>query len=182
MTPYEIHISFPPEEIEKVRNNCCGAFKIHTFQNYTSLYTITDTMTSEKTMCSNLSAAMKKMYERITDMKLDGITILRSKIETIPWHDQPLDDAYFETHINYIGEPLPSHAVRSNCLLSKDNLKKKNILTLRTDFDFDDHMDQLHRTVAWLGSKNIYVMGKPDIEMVIYDSNRAHDKIWEGKK
>lgn len=178
---FELHVSFPEADLPKVLQWMDGSYRVHCFDNiHSSGYTV-DMMTSETVQCSNAEAALVRLNERVKDLEEDGVKVLRKKIETVPWFDEPhffvehTTNLYMETHLKIYGHP---YKIGQGLLISKDKIKKTTIATLRTHADFEFHINELHASIARLAANGTYVVGKPDTELVIFDSNIDHDREW----
>lgn len=160
--------------------------------------TYPDVMTSSKFYGTNSEAITE--VNRIKDILLNfGITISRSKIETVPWH--PLapqtssskmpTGCYFESHIAII---LPSGTIISelydlkalchlhNAHFSR-NIFKENLnnliqmVTIRTYNDreeFDSKVNTFIQELSKLGFEHERIIS----EFALYDTNIHHDVSW----
>lgn len=204
--PYEIHITVKLDNGNTIDNftDACEAIGVKPLlldlQNNQGANVMNDVMTSSKHMGTNRSAYDKVSFivGCLTEM---GFTVVREKIETVPWHpaapktpeQQMPASCYFEAHL---GIPLndPIHdwdrdrlaAVTEwhNAHLSKSVFKKtiegKQVVmvTLRSyDKCFDDFEKDLDALIASL-VKEGYNYDKPIVEFAVFDTKISHDNSW----
>jgi len=159
-----------------------------------------DVMTSSKHIGNNASAYIE--CERIVnDLKNQEFKVVRSKIETVPWHpaapteegDVMPNDCYFEAHIGciitreekgeleYIAETHAAHISR-NFFKKLEGDKYVNMITLRkyegTYYQFCHDLTAL--TNALYEEKIEF--DKVITEFSIYDTKVSHDFLWLEKK
>jgi|VirMetMinimDraft_7_1064189.scaffolds.fasta_scaffold11792_1 NTP pyrophosphatase (non-canonical NTP hydrolase) len=205
--PFETHITIKrPDDIQDFINAC---------DDYTSTYdnrlkpivldlqnggksVMTDVMTSSKHMGDNRSAQMDA--EQIVNfLKSCGFEVLRTKIESVPWHPAaPIDsdekffmpeDCYFESHIGIVAsdgtvDKLREISYNNNCHLSKNAFKKIDkdsyiiMATYRsTDQTYETFLKSVENIKSDL-SKNGFVYEKVIVEFSVYDTKVKHDSEW----
>lgn len=155
-----------------------------------------DVMTSSKHIGNNASAYEE--CQRIQNtLSLNGFKVVRSKIETVPWHpaapinenDEMPKDCYFEAHIGCViyanqKDKLNDIAKANDAHLSRNFFKKMedgrfvNMLTLRHyNGTYDNFMDYLESLKECLAYNNIQY-DKVITEFSIYDTKVSHDFQW----
>jgi len=204
--PYEIHITIKrPEVIDKFINVC---------DDYTNTYNIklkpiildlqnggesvmTDVMTSSKHMGDNTSA--QEDAKRIVDyLSSIGFDVLRTKIETVPWHPaaprkgynrRMPKDCYFEAHVGVVVNhdtytKLRNISTAMGAHLSKNFFKKvdeNNYIIMLTYRNYESDYETFKETVNDI--TDILTVNEFDYEKVItefsvYDTNIRHDEKW----
>ena len=196
--PYEIHVTI----LNADRNHFIQTCKdlgvkpiILALQNDQSI--IEDVMTSSVHMGDNRSAyeEMKRISNGLVDA---GITVVREKIETVPWHPaapstmgirQMPEDCYFETHIGVIVpgdlyiEILKDIAKRHEAHMSRNAFKKHEdgsytqMITYRR---YKGTYEDFEREAQFLESqiKHTFEIEKRITEFSIYDTKVSHDSAW----
>lgn len=158
-----------------------------------------DVMTSSKHFGTNASA-----YEEATRIKRAliqaGLTVVRVKIETVPWHpaapqvegDKMPPGCYFEAHIPITVQPKyetylrarvdelewPTHASRNAFKVLPDG-RKIVMLTYRMYDDwahrFTYNVDNL---TSALSNAKYWEIGRVHTEFSVYDTKVSHDDSW----
>ena len=130
-------------------------------------------------------------------LKAANFNVVRSKVETVPWHpaspsmfnDDMPGNCYFEAHIGCVIKPeqkelLTDIALGHNCHISKNFFKKMedgfvvNMITLRS---YEDYCEKFEARVAKLKEAlelNHIQFEKVIIEFAIYDTKVSHDFLW----
>lgn len=204
--PYEIHVTVqlvPTEsayewQLKTFKNACIemGIKPIVLDLENNGEIIMKDVMTSSKHIGNNASAyeECQGIYNVLTNI---GFKVVRSKIETVPWHpaapinegDEMPKDCYFEAHIGCIITPnqkskLNDIAKANNAHLSRNFFKKMedgrfvNMITLRHyDGTYDNFMEYLENLKECLTYNNIEY-DKVITEFSIYDTRVSHDFQW----
>ena len=162
---------------------------------------IKDVMTSSKHFGDNRSAFNE--CERIAlELRNHGYTILRKKIETVPWHpmvpikmDKMPENCYFECHIpvsiskeeKYLllntikkNEDLFSGKIK----LSKNFFKKEvdgkliNMITYRSYVASKEFFLKEIDNLKSILNESGFNFNKVETEFAIYDTNISHDYKW----
>jgi NTP pyrophosphatase (non-canonical NTP hydrolase) len=117
--PFEIHITIDSSmdnfELDNFEYDCresIGVKPIVLDLEVNGLATIKDLMTSSKHFGNNRSAYDESL-RIVNELKFLGYTVLRSKIESVPWHpaapvndnDPMPENCYFESHIGVVISP-----------------------------------------------------------------------------
>lgn len=211
--PYEIHITVslvPEETMKKAYEMQVKMFKhlcerlqvkpiILDLENDGEVV-MKDVMTSSKHIGNNASA-YEEAQRIVRGLEYEGFLVVRSKIETVPWHpaapinegDQMPKDCYFEAHIGCLidvtdKEALANVAKNNDAHLSRNFFKKLedgkfvNMITLRkyngTYDDFLWHLENLKDNL----NDNGFEFEKVITEFSIYDTKVSHDYQWLEKK
>jgi hypothetical protein len=183
MPQYEIHLTVDPADIDeavKVLEHDIFSVKGLQFQNWTRKGVVLDAMTSTRLTAPSGMAARISADVQAETLRMDGINVLRVKVETDPFHTEQLESicasAYYETHLPIMGgEGFTLHGG----LHSRNLLKRNEWITIRSDLSFQNHFDRCSRFVGEIVFQGFCLTGKPHHEWVLFDSNREHDKDWE---
>jgi len=205
--PFEIHITVSTYEdedvideefIEHFKNSCkeLNVKPIVLDLENGSAEKIKDVMTSSKFYGDNRSVYDE--VQRIANgLKLAKFTVVREKVETVPWHpgapvnlsDEMPKNCYFEAHIGCIisldeKEKLSNLAKNQGAHISRNAFKKiedgkfVNMITLRnykcTKGQFDIDVTNLTRSLKSHG----FLFEKVITEFCIYDTKVSHDYFW----
>lgn len=204
MLHYEIHVTVQTKRPEEFKAKCreIGVKPIILDLQKKSGDVLCEVMTS-----STISTYDKTVVEAKADMisicelfTKAGFEVIRSKIETVPWH--PLapsehngvkhsEGSHFETHFGVIinhsddVENLKAIANRFNLHLSKNILKRRpdgsyiQMATYRSynkvSEDFSLLVDEILKAMY---AKHLSLEKLPKIEFAVYDSNHQHDMNW----
>jgi len=207
--PYEIHVTVErPKDIEGFKSFCktIGVKPIIIDLEKNDELVMQDVMTSSVHMGDNRSAyeeakRIKEVLECGDYLLLNDYTVLRTKIETVPWHpaapsskdenSKMPPNCYFESHVRIVAkesdrESLNRIATVYNAHLSRNFFKKLNdeeyiiMMTLRS---YDDTTESFKEKVEVL-KKSLMVLDftvdKTEIEFAIYDTKLTHDVAWIG--
>lgn len=204
--PHEIHLTVTRDggvNLDAFKLDCATlgvkpiVLDLHTKTNTK----IKDIMTSSIKVSSTGSALyhMCDLTEKLTEL---GYTVLRSKLESVPWHPMVpnetnklnhTDGCYFESHIAvYVDDTdttstmrLKSVADKHNLHISRNYFKRSEsgiytlMLTLR---EYTGTIENFKKLVAdsreALKAAYFELTGKEEIEYCLYDSNVKHDKEW----
>jgi len=163
-------------------------------------FVMKDAMTSSKHIGNNASSLQE--CDRISRGLINaGFIVVRSKIETVPWHpaapsedgDVMPNDCYFEAHVGCIISPeekgdLTYIAKNCNAHLSRNFFKKLedgkfvNMVTLRKyEGTYDEFIWDLDRMKDVL-TENDIIFDKVITEFAIYDTKVSHDFLWLEKE
>jgi hypothetical protein len=204
MLHYEIHVTVRTNEVERFQDVCkdIGVKSIILDLQKKSGDVLCEVMTSstisthDKTVVE-AKAAMVGICVLLTKA---GFDVIRSKIETVPWHplapsehngQSHFEGSHFETHfgvvINYSEDVdnLKKIAEQFNLHWSKNILKRRpdgsyiQMVTYRSydkvSEDFSLLVDQILKTMY---SKHLTLEKLPKIEFAVYDTNHKHDLNW----
>lgn len=203
--PYEIHLTV----------NVVGDTKISMFKDICSeigvkpivldlenngKFVMKDAMTSSHIIGDNASSYNE--CKRISsELEKRGFTVVRKKIETIPWHpaapsksgDNMPKHCYFEAHVGCVIfdheevklgrviDDLDVHLSR-NFFKKKDDGRLVKMITMRKyDGIYDDFIIELDRLKSRLSANNIE-FEKVITEFSIYDTKVSHDFKWLEKQ
>lgn len=199
--PYEIHVTIllSERDIDRFKDACSkiGVKPIVLdLQNRGGARVMGDVMTSSKHIGNNRTAYEEAM--RIKDsLDLFGFDVVRTKIETVPWHPAAPTDitqeipkcCHFETHIPVhiriedipdlrpICEDLSLHLSR-NVYKRNDDGTVVVMTTFRsrdfTSVGFQAHAQVLRDQLAVNG----FILGKSVVEFCVYDTKNGHDSTW----
>lgn len=203
--PYEIHITVErPTNLEFFKSTCqeIGVKPIIIDLEKNGELVMSDVMTSSVHFGNNTSAlaeAERIVFDLNNTNPLLTYKVLRTKIETVPWHPaapsihndltSENDSNYFESHLRIITTKdrrnhLEEVAKKFGAHLSRNFFKKISeseyiiMMTLR-DYrgrseSFQRRVEELKDVLVKLG----YEVDKTEIEFAIYDTNVSHDKQW----
>lgn len=153
---------------------------------------LVDFITVSQLKCST-PRAWQEMKRISTALRQSGYTVIREKIETVPWHplaksiDQVASQAYglyFESHLK-INRPLKKMLYRKiftpdaplYLSASYRNIHRQTFATFRrymmNKTNFQKELDKIYINLSI--SLDIE---KPTTELAIYDSNPTHDNKW----
>jgi len=205
--PYEIHVTVKlinnnNSQIQMFKNVCgiLGVKPIVLDLENGGEVVMKDVMTSSNHIGNNTTAYEE--CERISNVLLkNGFNVIRSKIETVPWHpaaptvdgDKMPKNCYFEAHVGCIinldeKEILNNIAKNHNAHLSRNFFKKLedgkniNMITLRYyEGTYNNFMNELEKLKDSLKLNNIEYE-KVITEFSIYDTKVSHDYLWIEKK
>lgn len=211
--PYEIHISIKrPDNIENFKEVC---EKIRVKAIVIDLekdgdLVMQDVMTSSVHFGDNRSAYeeanrikyelthLNEYYVDLNESKIKwtSYTILRTKIETVPWHPAAPNygelmpkDCYLESHLRVVAkkedrELIEKIAKEHNAHLSRNFFKKLTndqfiiMVTLRS---YTDYVENFHLKVDKLKENLVnlnFTVDKIEVEFAIYDTKISHDYNW----
>ena len=204
MLYYEIHVTVRTNDVERFQDVCneLGVKPIILDLQKKSGDVLCEVMTSSKisTHDKTVVEAKAEMVRICVLLTKSGFDVIRSKIETVPWH--PLAPSEHNGQSHFEGSHFETHfGVVINYSEDVDNLKKiaeqfklhwsKNILKRRPDGsyiqmvtyrsydkvseDFSLLVDQILKTMY---SKHLTLEKLPKIEFAIYDTNHEHDLNW----
>ena len=201
--PFELHITVGgcnSEDIQKFQTVCHNLGIKSIVLELTSEFQ--DVMTSSVIVSDNEGAHAEA--RRISQLLSNsGFTVIRQKIETVPWHpaalqDKFASDQYFECHLSIKmsnSEKIQlQDFIKHNNLhlhLSK-NIKKKlsnndfiQMATFRSDKQnhwssekFRSHIDNLKHQLEKSEIIRPQSIEKETIEFCLFDSNVNHDNSW----
>lgn len=202
--PYEIHITIKPHN-DNTPEQLLAQFKVDCatvgvkpiildLQNREGVKVMDDVMTSSKHFGDNASAF--KEAQRISEeLAWLGYDVVRTKIETVPWHpaapidNQPMPpDCYFESHIPIFIKDIDITKLRQNLPvglhLSQNVFKRTDdgtaviMGTLRSyNMSSSAFQCEVKRVVEYLTVYG-YSVGKTHVEFAIYDTKGSHDSAW----
>lgn len=199
--PFEIHVTVKHvDSIELFAERCrlIGVKPIVLeLESNTGSVVMPDSMTSSVFLGDN-SGALQEVERISAALKYFGYTVIREKIETVPWHpaapskkfggEMP-KGCYFESHLGVVisqeeKELLGSLAAQIGCHLSKNFMKKLdngrfvNMLTLRSHSGVYEDFKGLVETAKKALNDNNFYFEKEIVEFSIYDTKVSHDKSW----
>ena len=204
MLYYEIHVTVRTNDVERFQDVCneLGVKPIILDLQKKSGDVLCEVMTSSKisTHDKTVVEAKAEMVRICFLLTKSGFDVIRSKIETVPWHplapsehngQSHFEGSHFETHfgvvINYSEDVdnLKKIAEQFNLHWSKNILKRRpdgsyiQMVTYRSydkvSEDFTLLVDQILKTMY---SKHLTLEKLPKIEFAIYDTNHEHDLNW----
>lgn len=159
-----------------------------------------DVMTSSHIIGDNASS-YNECKSIVYELEKNGFTVVRKKIETVPWHpaapsepgDKMPEDCYFEAHVGCIIfdheeaklsrviDDLSVHLSRNFFKKKEDGRLVKMITMRKYDGLYDDFIIELDRLKSRLSANNIE-FEKVITEFSIYDTKVSHDFKWLDKK
>ena len=204
MLHYEIHVTVRTSEVERFQDVCkeIGVKSIILDLQKKSGDVLSEVMTS-----STITTHDKTVIEAKAEMDgicalltKKGFEVVRSKIETVPWHPRApsehngqthFDGSHFETHFGVVInthidlQNLKKIAKKFNLHLSKNVFKRLpngsyvQMATYRcyekVSEDFSLLADMIMKTMY---SNGLILEKLPKIEFAIYDTNHKHDFNW----
>lgn len=168
---------------------------------------VKDVMTSSKHIGDNRSV-YEESQRIVTKLKESGFNVLRTKIETVPWHPAAptsngvIDNGcYFESHIGVIISKEEKERLN---ILVNTTLKDKEIIELsgksklsqnffKKSNSGDKYINMLTYRSVKVGrvdfenevnklkdflNKNGFEFEKVELEYCLYDTNILHDSLW----
>ena len=204
MLHYEIHVTVRTNEVERFQEVCktIGVKPIILDLQKKSGDVLCEVMTSStiSTYDKTVVEAKAAMVGICVLLTKEGFEVIRSKIETVPWHPlapsehngaQHFEGSHFETHfgvvINSIEdvESLTDIARTFKLHLSKNIFKRRpdgsyiQMVTYRSydkvSEDFSLLVDQILKTMY---AHHLTLDKLPKIEFAVYDTNHEHDLKW----
>lgn len=203
--PFEIHVTVelgPDDSVAEFRQ-LCERFRVKPIildlQDRQGVNVMNDVMTSSKHIGTNTSALAEANAIAYCFFGA-GKNVVRTKIETVPWHpaapqveSQAMPpNCYFEAHIPVILSDVSSDTlyqyVQEECLdvHMSQNIFKVNpdgssviMLTHRTTLgygnrqDFEEHVDEIKTTLM-----KKFQLGSCHMEFALYDTKVSHDASW----
>ncbi len=213
--PYEIHITVErPDNIDLFKHVCnkIGVKPIIIELEKDGDTVMSDVMTSSVHFGDNQSAVQEAqrifieltnpheyfVNENDTSTDWKSFKVLRTKIETVPWHpaapsmknDLKMEKSnYFESHLRIVTtierRPiLDEIADQYNAHLSRNFFKKLNdseyiiMMTLRRYDVVSEVFQAKVNALKEVLESYSFEVDKVEIEFAIYDSNDTHDKVW----
>jgi len=192
---YELHLTVNTNEVERFKAVCStlGVKPIVIdLQDRTGNTVFHDVMTSSKFHGPTPMVESKRIAD---GLKSHNFEVIRCKIEVPPWdpavprHPGDLNKGYFESHIRILTNEgripeLRSLATKHELHVSRNIFKRLEngmiyiMITLRSDgptvFHFQNYVD----TILDILEAHKFVYDKNEVEYVVYDSNKDHDKAW----
>jgi hypothetical protein len=194
--PFEIHITVDTDDQTKFIN-CCKLLDVKPIVlDLQNDELPTDVMTSSVIITDNLGAYTE--MKRISDSLVNfGFTVVREKIETVPYHPAaPSEEygtagsgGYFESHLNII---IKSDEDRSNvanvAMINKGHLSRNKfkinldsynqMMTIRS---YDKTREEFNGMINF-ARLNLHHVGveveRVIVEYAIFDSKVSHDLSW----
>ena len=208
--PYEIHITVAGGVVEDAAARleafkaACGEIGVKPLlidlHNRVGGTIMLDTQTSSVHLGDNTSAILE--VRRISDaLTAKGFTVVREKVETVPWHPAAPSDAhrnpvmpkdcYFESHFNIVVNNERLEQLRGVCSYAEAHLSRNAFKRISdTDFvmmatlrsyegtfeQFKQRCQSLEQTLKSLG----FDVPKTITEFSVYDTRVQHDREWIG--
>jgi len=203
--PYEIHVTVKrPNDLETFKEDCkeIGVKPIVIDLERDGETVLSDVMTSSVHFGDNKSASeeAERIKKRLENPPYFYVkyTVLRVKIETVPWHPvaptakngfKMKEDNYFESHLRIVTtserrELLEKIADLKKAHLSRNFFKKVNdneyiiMMTLRWHKGVYENFKMEVDTLKILLENYNFEVDKTEIEFCLYDSNHVHDAVW----
>lgn len=197
--PYEIHITVQKPDLNTFRKACEFAEVkpiILDLQDKEGTSVITDVMTSSKFLGDN-RGAMEEVTRISQIMKDHGLSVVREKVETVPWHpaapsenDTMPKDCYFECHFGVLVKDnrerdfLRDLSKDLDCHMSQNVFKivEDGQVLMLTSRSYDGTRDSFEKRVEYTRQKleEHFPVEKTIIEFAIYDTKVNHDQNWIG--
>jgi len=204
MLHYEIHVTVKTHEVERFQEVCktIGVKPIILDLQKKSGDVLCEVMTSSTISTNDRTVGEAKvaMIRICSHLAKAGFVVIRSKIETVPWHPLAPSEhngqrhflgSHFETHfgvvINNIEdvESLTDIARTFKLHLSKNIFKRRpdgsyiQMVTYRSydkvSEDFSLLVDQILKTMY---AHHLTLEKLPKIEFAVYDTDHSHDNAW----
>jgi len=199
--PFEIHVTVRGAELDAFRAACALAEVkpiVIDLQNKEGTSVLEDVMTSSVHLGTNSSAHAEMM--RISKAMRDaGLSVVREKIETVPWHPAAPSrghakpampkDCYFESHlaVRTTEDRLPAlrkAAEDQDMHLSRNVFKRlpEGELVVMTTYRKYDGVQEDFEQEANFRAKGLEGLGfqvdKVIIEFSVFDTKVSHDASW----
>lgn len=199
--PYEIHITVKcsPANIDLFKRACAeiGVKPIVlALQTVEHTDVMQDVMTSSTHIGTN-SSAYNASVEIVDALRAHGFDVVRTKIETVPWHpaapaseqDVMPENCYFESHVavrtsRHKRVLLTRLASKHHAHMSKNIFKIVDednfvqMMTVRrytgTYSEFDADVDRFIEEL----NENGFDLDKKIVEFSVYDTKVSHDAAW----
>lgn len=199
--PYEIHITVSTSDIQQFKDDCKEInVKPIVLDLINNQNTISDVMTSSIVVGDN-NTAIQSMKSISNFFKTKNYTVIREKIETVPYHPaapnklnpKMPDNCYFESHLNVktsvdLFEKLKLIAYNHNAHVSQNVFKKFDdgtciiMVTLRyNNLIIEDFKIKLQNLIDSIAKCNEFILMKSIVEFSIYDTKIQHDSQWVNK-
>lgn len=203
-TPYELHVTVADApNVETFKQICRAAdvkpivLDLQTRQEGV----IKDVMTSSVVFGTN-SDALAKVEEVAKHLTQHGLTVVRKKIETVPWHPAAPStlhanpfmpkDCYFECHFGVKtteGESLTRLRELSktlDCHMSRNTFKRTDteMVVMLTYRDYAGPYENVQTQVKHIGKslrESGYDVDKEIVEFSLFDTKVHHDASWLAK-
>jgi hypothetical protein len=200
-TPYELHITVAEApDVDAFRLACADAevkpilLDLQTRSNDV----IRDAQTSSVVFGKNTDA-LSALERQAKVLESHGLTVVRKKIETVPWHPAAPSlkhaapvmpkDCYFECHFGVKTqdgaqtELLRALARQLGCHLSRNVFKRSgnNVVVMLTYRDYEGPYERVTEAVQHIGAslRNAgYDVDKEIVEFSLYDTKVHHDAAW----
>lgn len=199
--PYEIHVTVrcDPVSIERFKQ-VCSEIEVKpivlALQTVEHTDVMQDVMTSSVHLGTNASA-YNASVDIVNALRARGFDVVRTKIETVPWHpaapaseqDEMPKNCYFESHVavrtsqaqkellTRLAEKYGAH-MSKNIFKIVDESNFVQMMTIRwykgTYPDFDAAIDRFIQALAAHG----FELDKKIVEFSVYDTKVSHDAAW----
>lgn len=199
--PYELHVSVDIRDVDSAKSVCESLgikLTILTLVPYGETF---DAMTSVVHYGDN-SSALAELEKTAKALRSCGVTVVREKIETVPWHPLAPNGApmptncYYEAHVavELLGDYSRAYGERKTTLekIAGEHGAKISynvgktftpehqlvMVTLRSYVlglqQFEESLSVLVKSLT----ENGFSSSKPNIEFAMYDTNPQHDYKW----
>ncbi len=194
---FEVHITISATgDIDTFASDCREiGVKPIILDLYASQETILDVMTSSHFKGTTLQASI---YSRglVSALEEKGYTVLREKIETVPWHpaskrahNNPSASRYFEAHLAFacdsFEDVLKPFMDRHRIKLSRNKMKKHETAVMMGTYrrsSLETDVTGFERALAQIlleaDSLDLKLMEPPVTEFALFDTNNLHDQSW----
>lgn len=204
--PYEFHVTVEPGRYEPdaFRKLCLdiGTKAIILDLGINNGSDLTDAMTSSHCKLPSDRAAFDEVERIAAGLAGNGHTVIRRKIETVPWHpaapqragDAMPEGSYFEAHMALNVAETALHDLRSRIVeatpvvplhLSRNAFKppvdgKLVIMTTLRRYSglSADFIAEVGRSIDMLEGWGYDLTKRPDVEFALYDTNAHQDDTW----
>lgn len=199
--PYEIHVTVKSSDVAYFKKSCAEMGVkplLLDLQNQSGSSVLQDLMTSSIHLGNN-SSAYTELQRIVNHLKSDGFTVVRQKIETVPWHPAAPSDkhsnpimpknCYFESHlaviansdtIKHLQELVAKHGchISANIFKKIDDKRFKIMCTYRQYTGvyevFKNSLENIKTDILAAG----FEIDKTIVEFSVYDSRVSHDAAW----
>lgn len=190
--PYHLHLTVPPEQLHDLRRaldieqtpDRPQGTKVDAFVNVAEP-SILDVMASCELHVTSRDEAERQIAARCTWLRAKGFTVIRQKIETVPWacdlspahaFEHP-GDHYHETHIQTAGV----FGAVLGTMRSVNATTLQSVYTMRTHYA--EHGLLAHRMAVDAAISQLVRNGtavlRVETERVVLDTTPDHDAVWE---
>jgi len=199
--PYEIHVTVQIDsaQIEDFKKSCSAIGVkpiVLSLQTTQSIHVMQDVMTSSVFLGDNTSV-YNETVRIANELTERGFTVVRKKIETVPWHpaaptlpgDTMPKNCYFESHVAVRTSVEKQDLLRriadaNDAHMSKNLFKiidENNFVQMMTVrwydgiySDFDSTIDKFIEELKQYG----FELDKKIVEFSVYDTRVSHDTAW----
>ncbi len=191
--PYELHVTVKPDGEEAKRRfvDICADLGVKALfiTNISRKGSTTHELLTADQLTDWQPAAKSRLAETSAKLREGGLSVMRSKIETVPWHEAAsgLNVArYFESHhkvdpgVFDIGEVVRRAAASDLHVSTVENLQTCTARVFATHRLYRGSLARfsLSNQIAVNALSDAFTVEEGDIEYALFDDNPDHDIQW----